>query len=121
MQHTQQPMNQLEQVELSIEAAAIAIKAMKSLERLMKNKDFRKVIDTGYLETEAVRLVHLKADFNMASDDNQAFVNRGIDSIGMLRAYFSQILTKGHGSAAAMEDHELTREQLLEEALEGAE
>lgn len=111
---------QIEQIELSIDDAKKAIQLSKSLDRLIKNKDFQRVIDTGYLETEAVRLVHLKADFNMQSVENQDFVIRGIDSIGNLRAYFSKIFQKGRGAESALVDHENTREALLaEDLLEG--
>lgn len=109
--------SQLEQVELTIEAANKAIKLKKSLDRLIKNRDFRAIIDEGYLKDEAVRLVHLKADFNMASEDNQDFVNRGIDSIGSLRGYFSKILQQGAGAEAALQEHEKTRETILAEDL----
>ena len=113
--------SQLEQVELTIEAAKENIKIMNSLQRLIKNKDFKIVIDDGYLRDEAVRLVHLKADYNLQEADKQAHIVKGIDSIGYLRAYFSKIFQQGSASEGALTDQEAAREELLAEDLMGDE
>ncbi len=113
-------MNQLDQIDITIEAAKENIALKKALERLTKNKDFQIVIDTGYLINEAVRYVHLKADYNMLAEDQQAYCIRGIDAIGTLRAYFTKIMQQGTAAIAALDEHENTREALLaEELVEG--
>jgi cysteinyl-tRNA synthetase len=110
-----QAMNEVEQIEVTIEAVKEKIKMRKALKRLTKNKDFQLIVDTGYLEQEAVRLVLLKADYNMADEQNQAFIIRAIDSIGNLRQYFSNIMLQGRQAEAALSEHEQTREALLQE------
>jgi len=45
---------QIEQIELSIEAAKANVEKMEALLRLIDNKDFKKIIDDGYFKDEAV-------------------------------------------------------------------
>ena len=114
-------MNTLDQIEISIEQAKYKISLFKALEKLSKNKDFKLLINEGYLEKEAIRLVHLKSDFQMSGDDQQAYINRAIDSIGQLRSYLSSVYQQGANAMQALEDHELTREELLAEEMNGDE
>jgi hypothetical protein len=43
-----QAMNEVEQIEVTIEAVKEKIKMRKALKRLTKNKDFQLIVDTGY-------------------------------------------------------------------------
>ena len=54
--------NQVEEIELEINQAKEKVALKDSLEKLIKNRDFKKVITEGYFEQEAIRLVLLKAD-----------------------------------------------------------
>lgn len=69
--------------------------AWQALERLFKNKDFQEVILTGYMQNEAVRLVHFKASAEAAYPDKQFQILRDIDSIGALREYFKKLKNEG--------------------------
>lgn len=109
--------NEIDEIEVSIKAAKEKVTTMKSLDRLLKNKDFKTVIDTGYFQDEAVRLVHLKADFQMQSPEQQDFIIRGMDSIGNLRAYFSKIYQQGNAAINAMNAAEEAREEILSESV----
>ncbi len=111
--------DQLDQVEISIKQAKEKISYMKSLEKLAKNKDFKNLIDTGYLEKEAIRLVHLKADFNMASEDNQKYINDAINAVGFFRNYLSTVFQQGEHAKQALVSHEETREEILSDDLIG--
>jgi hypothetical protein len=62
-----------------------------ALNRLKSNRDFNKLILTGFLEDEAVRLVHAKADPQLQTPEKQAAVIRDIDAIGTLKAYFKLV------------------------------
>ena len=108
----------LDAVEVSIEDAKKKIALFRALEKLQKNKDFKLLINTGYLENEAIRLVHLKSDFNMTAPEQQEFIDRAIVSIGNFRSYLSSIYQQGHGAIQALEDHEQTREAILAEELQ---
>lgn len=62
-----------------------------ALERLFNNRDFKNIVLKGYLEQEAVRLVHLKAAPAMDSPAKQAAVVRDIDAIGAFSGYLNEI------------------------------
>ena len=53
-------------IERDIKEARKHVELGDSLERLLNNRDFKKVIVEGYFEKEAARLVHLKADHEAA-------------------------------------------------------
>ena len=62
---------QIEQVELTIKQAKEAKALMDSVLKLQKNKDFKAVINEGYFEKQASRLVLLKADPSMQDEQSQ--------------------------------------------------
>lgn len=110
--------NELEQLDISIQRAREHVEFGNALERLLTNRDFKKVITEGYFEQEAVRLVHLKADEKMQDNASQGFIVRQMDAIGTLKQF---LRTKSYLSAQAVrsiEADEATRTELL---LEGAE
>lgn len=111
--------SQLEQIELTLENANLMIKRKKMLTKLIATKEWKELIDEGYLKDEAVRLVYLKADTSMAEEAQQAHILRAIDSIGVLRGYIYKVFTDGRQAEGALEDHENTREALLAEELVG--
>jgi hypothetical protein len=115
MQNTTMNMNDIQQVEVSIETAKERIKLQTALNRLIKNKDFKLIVDTGYFDNESIRLVHLKSDFEMREADKQEFVCRAIDAVGMFRAYLSRIYQQGTAAQNALNSHEQTLAELLAE------
>lgn len=108
---------QIEQVELSITNAQAAVEAMNSLDRLGSNPDFKKLIHEGYFKEEASRLVLLKADQNVQSDEHQKQIEKSIDAIGYFRQYLGTIIQMGKMADSAMSDHEATLEELSAEEL----
>lgn len=115
------PEEQLQRIELTIEEAKDNIERMNALERLFDNKDFKKLILDGYFKEEASRLVMLRADPNATHEDQQKQINLLIDAIGGLRQYFNTIKAFGRMSSNALKDHEKTREEVLQEQLDGDE
>jgi len=73
-----------------------------SLEKLLKNRDFKKVIEKEYLHEEAVRLVQLKADSNMQSEQAQKRVLRDIDAIGSFTQFLDLVRQKADAAKDAM-------------------
>lgn len=108
---------QIENIEISIEQAKKAIDSMNSLLKLTKNKDFKKVINEGYFEKEASRLVLLKADPSMQSPEDQRLIENSIIAIGFLRQYFSAVIQMGRMAERTLASDESTREELLSETL----
>lgn len=111
--------NELEAVQISIDKAKKAVDLMNALDKLQKNRNFDLLINKGYLEEEALRLVYLKSDFQMSSPEQQDFITKGIEGIGQLRNFLSMVYRQGESAKAALADHENTREQILAEELEG--
>ena len=106
---------ELEVLEANIKRQQKFVDMGESLERLYMNRDFRKVITEGYLEQEAIRLVHLKADPNMQSVESQKSIVQQIDSIGSLSAFFHLIRYQAEMAGKTIAFDEQTREDLLAE------
>lgn len=109
---------QIAEIDQQIKDARPQKELGEALERLRHNPDFKKLVIEGYLKNEAVRLVHLKADPNMAAGQHQAAIMRDIDSIGALASYFATIDMLGRRATASIEDAEKAREEVLAEVKE---
>lgn len=107
----------LQALDQSIKNAKEHIEIANALERLQKNRDFKKVILDGYLTDNAVRLVHLKADSNMQSPESQQEINNQINGIGQLLGYFTTIKQLAEVAHRSLEADEQTREELLQEGI----
>ncbi len=107
----------LHEIELTIEQAQQAIDEMKALNNLRKNKDWMNLIEKGYLEQEAARLVAAKADPNLQDDGNQKQLDRMIHAVGYLRQYLNKIYQFGHTAERTIESHRDTRNEIQEEMM----
>jgi hypothetical protein len=103
------------QLEASIQESKEFVELSKALERLESNRDFKAVVLDGYLEQEAIRLVHLKANPQMQSAERQAVVLAQIDAIGNLVQYFNTVYQKASMAAKAIESAQAEIEALNEE------
>ena len=101
------------QLEENIRQHKAAIELDKAVQRLCQNRDFVEVVKKGYLEQEAIRLVHLKADPSMASAEKQASIVAQIDAIGGLVTYFRTIGQKAALALKGIEQDEAVRDELL--------
>lgn len=108
---------QIQQIELNIEQAKHFVQLGESLDRLHKNKDFQFLMLQGYLQSEAVRLVHLKADPNQQTADVQASIVKQMDGIGALLSYFRKIEMQAELAKQAIEDDRETLQELMEEGV----
>lgn len=106
----------VEQVRLSEEQAKEMVKLADSLERLMKNKDFVKIISEGYFKVEASRLVLLRADQAIQNDEKIVkSIDNKIVAVGELRQYFNTIFGRGNQAKQALIDHEEYLRELEDE------
>ena len=108
-------MTELQQLEQSIQQSQKIVDAGICLERLMNNRDFKKVFLEGYFEQEAVRLVHLKADDNMQSEASQNSIDKQMLAIGLVGGYLRTLRHRANMAASALAFNEQTRNELLEE------
>lgn len=103
---------EIQSVEISIEHAKETVERSKAVGRLIKNKDFKKVVLDGYFEKEAVRLVLLKSDPNWQSAEAQKDIENQMIAIGGFRNYLNTINQLGQMAANALADDEATLSEL---------
>lgn len=108
---------QIEQIEISIKQATELVDAKKSMLNLIDSPDFKKMIEIGYFEKEASRLVLLRADPNMQSAELQKTLDKQIDAVGYFRQYIGFILQMGRQAEQDIASDENTREEMLSENL----
>lgn len=108
---------EIERLEHSTHRAKQHLELGNALERLLNNRDFKAVIQQGYFEQEAIRLVHLKSDPAVDSPAKQANIIRDIDAIGALSAYLKEIQRQADLAKREIEDNEVMLEELRSEGL----
>lgn len=94
----------VQEIAIELSTAEKYVEDAKSLERLMMNPDFKRLIIKGFANDEAVRLVNFRASDEV--QDNPAVlkrVDRGIDAIGYLQEYFRKIEIIGEQSASSID------------------
>lgn len=111
----------IEAIEVSLKDAQKAVDLGKALDRLLTNRDFKKVILEGYFEHEAIRLVQLKSAPAMQRPEYQAVILRDIDAIGSLRQHLDSVRAFATQMACEIGALEETRAELLAEELGEAE
>ena len=110
--------NELQQIESNLKRNAVLTDLGNALARLKGNRDFKKVILEGFFEDEAIRLVHLKADPNMQSEQSQKSITTQMDAIGNLSQYLATLQFKAGMAQKAKASDEEMRDELLAEGLE---
>jgi hypothetical protein len=111
----------IQEVQIGIDAANEKVDLMNSMEKLRKNRDFKKIVSEGYMEQEAIRLVHLMSDPSPAiqSPDVQESLLSMIKAIGHLENYFKVIYQFGHAAKESILESERSIEETLAEEEEG--
>ncbi len=95
---------EMQQVEISLEAAKEHLELGKALERLKDNPDFQKLFTHKYIETYAARLVRLKGSVGMQDERNQKNIDMQIQGIGQFNQYMLFIEQEGQLAEKAIED-----------------
>ena len=108
--------SQLEEIELSIEEAKKSIERMDALNRLRTNRDFKMLIEDGYLQEEASRVVLAKAEPGLQGAEQQLMLDNMIIAIGYYRQYLNKVYQFGNTAQRAMSEHENTRDEIMAEA-----
>jgi hypothetical protein len=94
----------IEEFELDVATAKEHVALADALGRLQKSKDFKLIINEGYIQKEAIRLVSLKAHPAMQEDKRQAAIVKSMDAIGSLEQYFSMLYAVGANSELAIDE-----------------
>lgn len=111
---------QIKAIEQNIEQAKKVIDFAQSLERLMGNRDFKRIVLEGYFQQEAIRLVHLKSDPNMQKAEAQESITNQMIAIGSLNQYFGVIFQQANMARKSLESDEEARDEMLAEDLTNA-
>lgn len=109
--------DQLAKLEQSITENRKTAELGDALNRLMVNRDFRKIILEGFFETEAVSLVRLKGHPAHQSAESQKQILMQMDAIGVLSAYFEKVVSAADLARKSIGFDEETRDQLSMESL----
>lgn len=99
-------------VEVTIEELKESIELAEALKRLQSNPDFNKVINKGYLEDNAIRLVALRSSPSLQEKEQQESVLKEIDGIGALLNYFRRIMYMGEEAKADLVNEQETLDSL---------
>jgi len=78
-------------VEVTIQELEDAINKREQLKQLESSPLFKEVILEGYMEKNAIRIVHLKGSSNMQSDEHQKGLDHQIMGIAQLGEYFRAV------------------------------
>lgn len=110
--------NEIQELELSIEAAKeMAVRGAKA-EKLASNPDFQKIVFDGYFVNEASRLALLYSDPNI-TEEQREYVHRDLIAIGGFKRYMSTLVQLGQYAAneiaQAEEDLDAIRAEELSE------
>jgi len=105
--------SQIEEVELSITEARKMVHKRDQLFKLMKNRDFKVIVEDGYLIDEAARLVSISADSNLKDVRDDIFT--AIQGISTFRQYMHTIITMGNMAENEIRDNEELLDDLTQE------
>lgn len=86
-----------------------------ALDRLFSNRDFKRIVVEGYINEEAVRLVHAKANPGLQNEAAQKAIVRDIDAIGSLNQYLHGIIRNAAIAQRDNQNNEAARDELIEE------
>lgn len=95
----------IQYVELTLEAAKQQAGLLEALQRLERNRDFRKVILDGYFRDEPARLASLLAEPRLTTEQKADTLN-SIKAVGELQQWFLKVRTFGDQAQKAIIDHE---------------
>lgn len=102
---------QIQELEITMEQATVKVDTANSLDKLYKNREFKKLVVEGYFREEAIRLVHMKSNPRFAKPEDQAMISSMIDGIGHFATYLRTITQ--HGQMA--KDTILESEEMIDE------
>ncbi|GEK52354.1 hypothetical protein [Vreelandella venusta] len=115
---TDQTQEAIEEINININAAKKFVARGKSLQRLLKNRDFKDLINEGYFKDEAVRLVHLRSNPDFADDASRKMIETSMDGIASLLQYCRTVEHNAMLAEKAIEADEQARDELMGEDVE---
>lgn len=105
-------------IEVNIETAKATVARRDTFLKLAQNKEFKEIIETGYFEDEAIRLVGALSSPALADDGSQAELQKDMIGVGRLRQYFYAIVQQGNTAEGAITADEKELDMIRAEGLE---
>jgi hypothetical protein len=93
------------QIEVTIEELEQAINKRNMLQMLEGNEAFKEVILEGYLEKNAIRLVHLKGASSMQTKEQQDGIDKQIMAVSMLGEHFRSVYAMANIAEKRLEQY----------------
>jgi hypothetical protein len=118
-EHHMSDEQQLEEIEVSLEATKEHVELAECLARLKRDPDFKRIFLDKYTESYAARLVRLKGSVNMQDEVNQKNIDNQIHGIGQFNQYMLFIEQEGHMAKKMIEDMEEERDAIQAERAKG--
>lgn len=101
--------NEVEQIELSIEEAKKMVALKDAVEKLSSNREFRKLFVEGYFKTEAVRLTTLLADPSMQQHRDDILAS--LEAISMTQRFLRETVQMGRVAEGEIREFEEALEE----------
>ena len=107
---------ELNQLDANIAEAKHFIDIKKSVEKLFRNREFKKVILEYYFKEEAARLVMAKS--SNLNEEQKKLIDCMIYGIGALSNFFDSVHQRGIQAEQALREDEDAKTEILQEDLE---
>ena len=107
---------ELNQLDASMAEAKHFIEIKKSVEKLFRNREFKKVILEYYFKEEAARLVMAKS--SNLNEEQKKLIDCMIYGIGALSNFFDSVHQRGIQAEQALQEDEDAKTEILQEDLE---
>lgn len=100
----------IETIELSIEEAKKVVRQGEMLDKLMGNREFKKIVLEGYFQDEAVRCVQAYGDPNLGEYREE--ILKDISGIGSFQQYLHKVRMTAQMMRQQLSDLEEEREYI---------
>jgi hypothetical protein len=108
-------MSELQEVEITIQDCKEAIERKAALDRLRMNKDWKEIVEEGFLKDEAQRVVWALAEPALQEEKDQKMLLSIVNSVGYFRQYLNKVYQMSNQAEKDLAAHEETRIELMSE------
>ena len=96
--------SEIQQIEATIEELQAKVDLADALDRLHKNRDFKKILLTGFFTDRAVELAKSASQASI-SETSAKIHSNALIAISGVQGYFNAIYQEGAGAAQSIEEH----------------
>lgn len=105
-------MTELQQFEITIEECQAKVRLAEQLEKLIKNRAFKEVIEKGFMEQELLKKAPLVGHPNEVAATG---ARNACIGAGALQVYLNSVLQEGAHAKAALEELEAAKLEIVTE------